>query len=81
MDFDMNIPLTPIKTNIQLNISNSSFLSIDIENQDQNFKDQVTITPYGLLDASTIKHENENVVYFGCELNLKSVSKILLNNY
>lgn len=77
----MNIPLKPIKTNIQLNTNKTPFLLLNIENQDHNFKDQITITPNGLSNSSKIKNKNENAVYFGCESNFKSVSIILFDNY
>ena len=67
-----------MKNNTILN-SNQLLLILNIETQNSDFKDQITITPTGLEDSFRMKTENENIVYFGCELYSNQViTKILI---
>ena len=56
----------PIK-NYNINNSNHKLI-LDIEAQNYDFKDQITITPIGLEGSQRIKSQDEKIVYFGCEL-------------
>ena len=59
--------------NIQ-NTLNQIKLKIDIESQNHKFKDQIIISPSGLEGSLRINNENENSVFFGCELYSNQVS-------
>ena len=75
---NQNCQSKSIKNNTILN-SNQLLLILDIETQNSDFKDQITITPFGLEGSFRMKTENENIVYFGCELYSNQViTKILI---
>ena len=72
-----NIQSQSIKNNILFN-PNQLLLILDIESQNHDFKDQITITPTGLENSFRIKTQDENIVYFGCELYSNQVIIIIL---
>ena len=63
----MNLNYGPVKN-----------LILEMETENHEIRDQLTITPSGMLGTSRVKDEDDTTTYFGCKFEDISVIKIFI---